>query len=105
MFIITRKEDDEILMMGAELDYMENGYPRIVDYDVAFFPEYINVSEAGKVLEGVEVHKYCYTPEDGFYLNPNYREANQYGIPDELVERIKNDAITEVEEAVINADE
>lgn len=105
MFIITKKEDDEILMMGRELDYMENGYPRIIDYDVAFYPEYISVNEASEVLEGVEAHKYCYTPEDGFYLNPNYREPNQYGISDELVEQIKNDAITEVEEAVINADE
>ena len=65
-------------------------------------PDGIIIGEVDSVPKEVEIGKYCYTPEDGFYVNPNYKEPNPYGIPDYLVEQIKNDAITEVEEAVTN---
>ena len=101
MFIITKKEDNEILMMGMELDYMENGYPRLVDYDVAFYPEYIDVHEVSEVVEGVEIHKYCYTEEDGFYPNPNYVEPNNsYGLPNDLYDTIRDEAVAQIEREV-----
>lgn len=102
MFVITKKTNDVCLMFGEQLDYMDNGYPRIIDYNIAFRDEDVNVYEAVVVPEDVQPEKYCYTPADGFYPNPNYQEPNEYGIPDELVTRIKNDAVTEIEEAVTN---
>ena len=58
--------------MGAELDYLENGYPRLVQENVAFPTDMVNVYEVENIQEGVEVEKYCYTPEKGFYKNENY---------------------------------
>ena len=29
-YIITVKEDNRILAMGKELDYMDNGYPKLI---------------------------------------------------------------------------
>ncbi|WP_207708624.1 hypothetical protein [Emergencia sp. 1XD21-10] len=48
--------------------------------------------------------KHCYTETEGFYKNPDYVEPNPYGIPDELVEQIKNDTIAQVQEGVINGE-
>ena len=50
--------------------------------------------------EDFEPNKYCYTETNGFYINPNYVELKQYGIPDELLQQIKDDTIQEVQDSV-----
>ena len=101
MFLITIKEDNSnrIRMMGKRLDYMANGYPRLIDENVAFPTEMVDVHEVESVPDEVIPEKYCYTEADGFYLNPNYVEpdaTNTYGIPDETYHTIINDITTEV---------
>lgn len=91
MVIITRKETDSIIDIGNELQYLENGYPLLVDRQVYFSIDDVNVYEVDSVPEEVTPSKYCYTEERAFYLNPNYIEPNPYGISDELVEQIEAD--------------
>lgn len=94
MYVITVKPTEQhgkgenrILMMGERMDYMSNGYPRLVDENVAFPSFMVNVNgepvpegetadkplpEGVEVPEGVEPEKWCYTKEQGFYENPDY---------------------------------
>lgn len=86
-YVITVKEDNRILEWGAKLDFMSNGYPRLVNENVAFptFMVYVNgkdVSDRVKpktviVPEGVEPEKWCYTIADGFYENPNWEDPDE----------------------------
>lgn len=101
MYLITVKEDNSnrIMMMGEALDYMSNGYPRLVNENVAFPDWMVNVHEVSEVPSEVIPEKYCYTEADGFYINPNWVEpdpTNTYGIPDETYHAIINDLTTEV---------
>ena len=102
--ILIQTQDNVIIRIAESVEYDHRNYPYI---DVNGFrecyavPSHV-VREVAEVPEEVTTEKYCYTPEDGFYIRPGYVEPNGYGIPDDLVERIKNDAITEVEEAVTN---
>ena len=90
---------DNVVLSAGELTYWDNGYPIIGG--IAYAPEDILMVEVD-TPDDFEPLRYCYTESDGFYRNPKVKDPNPYGIPDELVEQIKNDAITEVEEAVIN---
>ena len=101
MFIITVKEDNSnrLMMMGEILDYMSNGYPRLVNENVAFPTDMVNVHEVSEIPAEVIPEKYCYTEAEGFYINPNYVEpdaTNTYGIPDETYHAIINDLTSEV---------
>lgn len=103
MFLITNKDNNRIVMWGEVLDYMENGYPRLVDEDTAFYPEAFIVHEDVTIEEGVEPGKYSYTAENGFYVSATYVEPNNpYGLSNELYNTIRDEAIAEIEEAVIN---
>lgn len=96
MFIITVKESHEIMAMGAELDHMSNGYPRLVNENIAFPPEMVDIYEVASVPAEVEPAKYCYTPADGFTPNPDYREPNPYGVPEEIYNAIIDDYTMEL---------
>ena len=100
MYLIINKETLIVEAYGEKLDYMKNGYPRLIDINTAWPTSMVNVVEVAEMPEDMAVHKYCY--DNGFYLNPNWEEPNDYGISDELLRRIKDDAITEVEGAVLN---
>lgn len=81
---------------NSNLGTWSNGYPVLIEENVAFVPGNINIYQNVEVSDEVKSNpsKYCYTPEQGFYENPNYVEpdpANTYGIPDELFNQIKSD--------------
>lgn len=99
MYIITEKQTNEVLRMGLKLDTMDNGYPRLVEENVAFPPEVVNVYEVETIPDNLEPYKYCYTEEKGFYPNPNWVEpdsTNTYGIPDEVYHAIIDDYTAEI---------
>ena len=78
-YIITIKDNEEqkhaILDWDTKLDYMPNGYPRLVNKNIAFPTEMVFVNEYnGEIPVEVIPSKYCYTAEDGFYKNPNWHE-------------------------------
>ena len=89
-YIITEKETDRIIAMGKELSVQENGYWWLILSDVAYpntfcfaydangqIANTIDPSTIGEPIEipvGVKAEKYCYTPERGFYENPDYVE-------------------------------
>ena len=74
MYLLTGSENKEIIAFGEELDYMPNGYPRLVKENVAFVKEFVNVYEVPEIPENVEPGRYCYDEETGFYKNTDYRE-------------------------------
>ena len=95
MFIITGKNDSAIFGYGENLEYLENGYPTLVDYNIAWNPNDVIIQEVSSVPEQIEVGKYCYTGAEGFYINPNWVEPNPdntyEGVSDEVFEQILSD--------------
>ena len=114
MIIITNISDNAIMQLAndttdkpspneavtkngdSNLGTWSNGYPVLIEENTAFPPEPINIHQNVEVSDEVKSNpsKYCYTPEQGFYENPNYVEpdpANTYGISDELFNQIKSD--------------
>ena len=102
MYIITGRLNDVIFATGRQLDYMENGYPRLVEENRAFIKEDVNVYSTDSVPSHIAPVKYCYTREEGYYENPGYIEMNKWGLPEETVQAIKDEAITEVQKGVAN---
>lgn len=91
MYIIVNKDNNIFIASGETLDYMDNGYPILVNENIAFATEIVNVYEVKKIPESVSYIKYCYTPEQGFYLNPDWQEPNKYGISNNLLAQIEQD--------------
>jgi hypothetical protein len=77
MFIITEKHNDAVTCICKALDYMENGYPRDIHRNTAYVAETVNVYENVTVPVEVKERQYCYTPEKGFYVNPDYQEYTE----------------------------
>lgn len=105
MHIITDTETARLIAVGTFKEYWDNGYPIITDKDgndCAYPSDFTTMHEVSSLPEGVIPDAYCYTSEEGFYKNPDYVEPNPYGLPDEILSQIKDDAIAEVEEAVLN---
>ena len=75
MFILTNK-NNEIIEMSNTYELDEEDRNIIVDnHAIAYAPdEKINVYEVEEVSENVEIAKWCYTEEKGFYENENYVE-------------------------------
>lgn len=105
MFIITNKKKSIVVDTGNEVTYWDNGYPVIVEKDVAFVKEDVNVFEVNELPEDFKQGKYCYTEEKGFYVNPDYVEpdsTNTYGVSDNVYHQIIDDYSMElVEKGVI----
>lgn len=89
MFLITIKDDNTIVGIGEKISYLTNGYPKLVDENIAFPDWMVNICNLNEIPNHVTVDKYCYTIEDGFYENPNYNEPNNsFGISNELYDAI-----------------
>lgn len=76
--------ENRIIAMGHRLDYQEgNGYPRLIDENVAFpvetvlvnglVPDPQNIPDPIEVPDEVMPEEYCYTVEKGFYKNSEYK--------------------------------
>ncbi len=97
MFVIANKKDNEIIMIGNQLDYMGNGYPRLIEEDTAFPDWMVDVHEVETTPEEVQPGEYCYTKEQGFYLNPNWTEPNKYGVTENTLKQIEEDTLTRLQ--------
>lgn len=73
-YIITANEDKRITDISISIGYETNGNI-ILDNgtQIACFRE-VEVHEVEEIPEGIKAEKYCYTEEEGFYKNPNYKE-------------------------------
>ncbi len=91
MYIITSKNLKTIIGIGENVDYLSNGYPRITEQNVAFPTEMVDVYEVSYMPEYVTENKYCYTPDQGFYENPNWSEPNKFGLTDEQLAELEQD--------------
>lgn len=104
MYIATSKNENVVVGNGNTVDYLSNGYPRIVEIDTAFVPEFFNIVEVDSVPEDIKPHKYCHTDEKGFYQNPKWEEPNQYGISNTLLHKIQSDSMQQLQEEISGAE-
>ena len=83
MFILTNKNNEIIEISNTyELDEELRNINVDNNRAIAYGPdEKINVYEVEEIPGEVEIAKYCYTEEKGFYKNENYVE------PEEPVEK------------------
>lgn len=109
--IIVEKNKNTLVGIGIFKGYWDNGYPIITDtngIDCAYPSDLVVMYKNITIPEGVQQSRYCYTEEKGFYENPDYEEpeepdpTNTFGIPDEVYHTIKEQAVVEVQEGVIN---
>lgn len=112
MFVLTNK-NNEIIEISNTYELDEEHRNIIVDnHAIAYAPdEQINVFEIEEIPENIEVSKYCYTEEKGFYKNENYVEpTNPDKEMEDLKEQVKtltkenqnlNEQITEIQLAMI----
>lgn len=70
-YVITAKSDHRIFAMGNQMDYLDNGYPRLIEENLAFPTQFANAYGPVEVPDGVKPEEYCYDGEQ-FFPNPNY---------------------------------
>lgn len=90
-YILTNK-DNEIIEISNTYEIDEEHRNIIVDdHAIAYAPdEVINVYEVEEIPTEVEIAKYCYTEEKGFYINENYVEPKPEITNEELMQQITN---------------
>ena len=100
--IITYKNSDVIMCIGDKLGKQAvTGYTEVTlnmdgnESKVAYAFD-VNAYDNVEIDKGVMTEVYCYTPDKGFYKNPDYIEPNKYGLPDELVQQIQDDTIADL---------
>lgn len=92
-------EKDTKIIKGIERKFDETELSFIcnnVIYSKLLFDRFQSIEVSDKIVP----FKYCYTPEQGFYENPNWVEpdtSNTFGIPDDVYMAIKKQAIQEVQ--------
>lgn len=77
-YVLTNK-NNEIIEISNTYELDEEHRNIIVDdHAIAYAPdEKINVYEVEEIPGEVEIAKYCYTEEKGFYKNENYVEPEE----------------------------
>lgn len=97
MIIIIDKNDNFVIDVGIAVDYLPNGYPRIVERNISFDNNSFNAVEVDNLPNDFEPFKYCYTEADGFYTNPNWHEPSAYDLaPTEVVNAIIDEYTNEL---------
>ena len=98
MFILTNK-NNEIIAISNTYELDEEHRNIIVDnHAIAYAPdEKINVYEVEEIPGEVEIAKYCYTEEKGFYENVDYTEPFNEKVE---IEQLK-EQITELQLAMV----
>ena len=102
--IITDKlhYKDAIIMKGNSIEPFDEKNTLLNDLygnRIIFSNDTINAYFVEDIPEYISERKYCYTPEQGFYENPNYIEpdaTNTYGISDEVYHQIIDDYTAEI---------
>lgn len=114
-FVLTNKENEIIEISNTyELDEEHRNINVDDNRAIAYGPdEVINMFEVEEIPENIEIAKYCYSEENGFYINENYVEPKPEITNEELMEQIKtltkeneslNEQITEIQLAMIEKD-
>lgn len=74
MYIIT-DSSDVIIHISETIDHQENGNILVDNNTLAIAKPLVKeVYEIEEISENIEESKYCYTEEQGFYENTNYKE-------------------------------
>lgn len=93
MYVITNKSNNGIIDTGKEIRYQSNGYPVIVEKNVAFPIDTCNVYEVD------EIPDYIRTARDKSKYTYNGME---FGENDEWHEPLEEERIKELQEQITN---
>lgn len=96
--IITEKESCIVREVAETVQKIDNNIFKCGS--IIYSAELFNCFENVETLDEITPFKYYYTPEQGFYKNPNWVEpdtSNTFGIPDDVYMAIKEQAIQEVQ--------
>ena len=75
MKYILTGEKNEIICISDTLEYQSNGNPLVHNRTLAIAEYLVKHTYSNvEVPEGIEESKYCYTEEQGFYKNPDWKE-------------------------------
>lgn len=97
MDIIVEKNTNVVRGIGERADDKETYW---LINQTRFSKKFFELYEKIDFQENVATMKFCYTPEQGFYENPNWEEpdtSNTFGIPEDVYMAIKEHAIQEVQ--------
>jgi len=67
-------ENNVVIYISDICEIVENGF--FVGNNLVFNPTGLHVEEVESVAEEIVPQKYCYTSEEGFYINPDYTEPS-----------------------------
>lgn len=109
MIVITIKENNNVVGIAEDMHngernlyYWDNGYPAIKSTKEAWISEQVDVYQnVDNVPDDkyLKAGKYKYTSEDGFTINSDWvapDETNTYGIPDEVLAKIRQDTLDSI---------
>lgn len=96
MNIITDKKDNSVIFISNKILEEDIYYYPQENNFIYFKKEFTNNYILNEVPDYIELYKYCYTDENGFYENPNYEEPNKYGINNELLQQIQDDILADL---------
>jgi hypothetical protein len=107
MFLITDINTDSVIDWSEKETYGPEGYPMVEEKNLAFPYWIVKTYTVDEIPEEVVPYKWCYTEEQGFFLDPSFEEPNNsHGISNELYNTIRDEAVAQIESEVItNADE
>lgn len=97
MFVLTGA-NDEIICINESIAYSDFHRGYFVEAENTVYPQDSTLFENVIIPDEVEVQKYCYTEEDGFYQNQNYQE---YVSPEQEIADLKQQ-ITDLNIAIAN---
>ena len=74
MYILTDNEN-RILAISKTLSYQNDGYPVVYNDTLAIASTLVShtYEKDEEIDNKYNSHKYCYTEEKGFYIDPNWR--------------------------------
>ncbi|GEC93499.1 hypothetical protein [Brevibacillus brevis] len=90
MKVLTKATDKTILHIGKKATIVENGID--VGHTVYANTEDYVIHDVEIIPGDVRIMEYCYTPEDGFYKNPDFPDE-LYVTPEEQIAQLKKQAL------------
>ena len=102
MYILTNHKnvilDISKILIEKEDRYATDNFEIMKEYktqniDGTITVDAINAFEVQEISENIEIEKYCYTENDGFYKNPDYKEEYTTEQRLEALEQMMNELI------------
>lgn len=98
MYIITDSKSNMVINWGEVMNKQNNMFI-LENENLAYPMSFTSCYEIDSLIEGLAEGKYCYSPEKGFYENPDWIEPGS-DIPEEIKETIRQEYRDELAQEV-----